>query len=113
MLQSAPARQFSTMGLLYRAVAQPLLFRLEPERSHESTAALLRWCGALPGGGALLATLFGFRSPRLASRVCGVEFPHRKSTRLNSSHLVMSYAVLCVKKKNKHEHDGCTREKRS
>jgi len=64
------------MGLLYRAVAQPLLFRLEPERSHESTAALLRWCGALPGGGALLATLFGFRSPRLASRVCGVEFPN-------------------------------------
>src|SRR5688500_19581342 len=31
--------------------------------------------------------------------------PDRKSTRLNSSHLVISYAVFCLKKKNivKHE----------
>src|SRR5256885_13309171 len=29
---------------------------------------------------------------------CGVE--DRKSTRLNSSHLVISYAVFCLKKKN-------------
>src|SRR5688500_19856449 len=28
-------------------------------------------------------------------------FPDRKSTRLNSSHLVISYAVFCLKKKNK------------
>src|SRR5256885_8413756 len=28
----------------------------------------------------------------------------RKSTRLNSSHLVISYAVFCLKKKNKHIH---------
>src|SRR5256885_5413397 len=27
----------------------------------------------------------------------------RKSTRLNSSHLVISYAVFCLKKKTKHE----------
>src|SRR5256885_9619597 len=26
----------------------------------------------------------------------------RKSTRLNSSHLVISYAVFCLKKKNRH-----------
>src|SRR5256885_3042091 len=29
--------------------------------------------------------------------------PDRKSTRLNSSHLVISYAVFCLKKKNKRE----------
>src|SRR5205807_9891724 len=29
----------------------------------------------------------------------------RKSTRLNSSHLVISYAVFCLKKKKKHNHD--------
>src|SRR5688500_19939065 len=29
--------------------------------------------------------------------------PDRKSTRLNSSHLVISYAVFCLKKKNKTE----------
>src|SRR2546426_8106296 len=28
----------------------------------------------------------------------------RKSTRLNSSHLVISYAVFCLKKKTKHLH---------
>src|SRR5256885_12112871 len=30
--------------------------------------------------------------------------PDRKSTRLNSSHLVISYAVFCLKKKKRHEH---------
>src|SRR5256885_7908291 len=29
-----------------------------------------------------------------------VKMPDRKSTRLNSSHLVISYAVFCLKKKN-------------
>src|ERR1022692_1476963 len=29
-------------------------------------------------------------------------FPDRKSTRLNSSHLVISYAVFCLKKKKTH-----------
>src|SRR5256885_6279242 len=29
--------------------------------------------------------------------------PDRKSTRLNSSHLVISYAVFCLKKKNKRD----------
>src|SRR5256885_3860974 len=32
------------------------------------------------------------------SMACGLD---RKSTRLNSSHLVISYAVFCLKKKNK------------
>src|SRR3989454_8941730 len=30
--------------------------------------------------------------------------PDRKSTRLNSSHLVISYAVFCLKKKKKQQH---------
>src|SRR5256885_10875550 len=30
----------------------------------------------------------------------------RKSTRLNSSHLVISYAVFCLKKKKKHEQES-------
>src|SRR5688500_19607825 len=32
------------------------------------------------------------------------EYLDRKSTRLNSSHLVISYAVFCLKKKNKTIH---------
>src|SRR5256885_10422325 len=31
----------------------------------------------------------------------------RKSTRLNSSHLVISYAVFCLKKKNRAPDAGC------
>src|SRR5688500_19178328 len=33
----------------------------------------------------------------------GVHGPDRKSTRLNSSHLVISYAVFCLKKKKNNE----------
>src|SRR5204862_940895 len=32
------------------------------------------------------------------------EFPDRKSTRLNSSHVEISYAVFCLKKKKKKKH---------
>src|SRR3989454_8202569 len=42
---------------------------------------------------------------RLHQAVNGLAFPafrDRKSTRLNSSHLVISYAVFCLKKKNNH-----------
>src|SRR5256885_10929128 len=38
----------------------------------------------------------------LAYSEAGLSTPDRKSTRLNSSHLVISYAVFCLKKKNKH-----------
>src|SRR2546426_1959091 len=34
------------------------------------------------------------------------EAQDRKSTRLNSSHLVISYAVFCLKKKTKHKRSG-------
>src|SRR5256885_6343111 len=34
-------------------------------------------------------------------RICRSAFSDRKSTRLNSSHLVISYAVFCLKKKKK------------
>src|SRR6478735_1275094 len=51
-------------------------------------------------------TLFRSRSGTSARRPCGGAWPgsppaerDRKSTRLNSSHLVISYAVFCLKKK--------------
>src|SRR5262245_63972377 len=37
----------------------------------------------------------------------------RKSTRLNSSHLGISYAVFCLKKKKRNKTDNTTREQRS
>src|SRR5256885_5300440 len=44
---------------------------------------------------------------QLARRVelLGVNLRDRKSTRLNSSHLVISYAVFCLKKKKKTEQE--------
>src|SRR2546426_5293412 len=36
---------------------------------------------------------------RLGSTLLGEQLQDRKSTRLNSSHLVISYAVFCLKKK--------------
>src|SRR5215467_15950833 len=41
------------------------------------------------------------RPARHAPRLPGFDGGDRKSTRLNSSHLVISYAVFCLKKKKK------------
>src|SRR5256885_6545309 len=40
------------------------------------------------------------RPPHSAGQLMAAHRPDRKSTRLNSSHLVISYAVFCLKKKN-------------
>src|SRR5258708_17697237 len=43
-----------------------------------------------------------FAPPRMATNGgsgCSSAFPDRKSTRLNSSHQIISYAVFCLKKK--------------
>src|SRR2546426_6900171 len=39
------------------------------------------------------------RNPTAATATATAPSPDRKSTRLNSSHLVISYAVFCLKKK--------------
>src|ERR1017187_2097968 len=42
----------------------------------------------------------GEHSPEIRRRICaGLEWADRKSTRLNSSHRCISYAVFCLKKK--------------
>src|SRR5256885_2553188 len=40
----------------------------------------------------------------IANHIIGYLSLDRKSTRLNSSHLVISYAVFCLKKKKKHKY---------
>src|SRR5207244_11278267 len=42
-----------------------------------------------------------FPSPRPPCNTCGRRREDRKSTRLNSSHQIISYAVFCLKKKKK------------
>src|SRR3989454_2002637 len=47
----------------------------------------------------------GRAPPRRPALARAPRAPDRKSTRLNSSHLVISYAVFCLKKKKKNKHD--------
>src|SRR5690625_6210104 len=60
---------------------------------------------ALAGAVAVLAPLVAVIQPQRASAdevvPAAVEFADRKSTRLNSSHVAISYAVFCLKKKKK------------
>src|SRR5256885_6274664 len=72
-------------------VAYALLAEIMPTRHRGWSLVLVGGIGALGGFfaasslSALLQPVFGWRD--------------RKSTRLNSSHLVISYAVFCLKKK--------------
>src|SRR5260221_1530140 len=83
------------------SAGMPLLLPFQSSRSMfgtplEGLAAvdgegMVRWFN---GGGAQL-----FDSPRRPAE--GLAAEDRKSTRLNSSHTVISYAVFCLKKKKK------------
>src|SRR3989442_3471411 len=60
----------------------------------------------------LLLNLFDQRGPGLVVEfvALGVELLDRKSTRLNSSHVRISYAVFCLKKKICSQKSGTSRE---
>src|SRR5256885_3871568 len=51
----------------------------------------------------LFTSSFGWTSRSSPRRPPRISLADRKSTRLNSSHLVISYAVFCLKKKKKQE----------
>src|SRR5438552_9682408 len=57
-----------------------------------------RRCASLPGGRC------GVAARRAGRGSAGVRRQDRKSTRLNSSHQIISYAVFCLKKKNNKQH---------
>src|SRR5256885_7728472 len=61
--------------------------------------AALIGCGIMTGVGAVLNRARVETGAAMA--VFGLGGIDRKSTRLNSSHLVISYAVFCLKKKKK------------
>src|SRR2546426_12054501 len=61
-------------------------------------------CGSVPGRWSVLDRALAERIKLVGLDVDGVLTDgDRKSTRLNSSHLVISYAVFCLKKKKKHK----------
>src|SRR5688500_19950551 len=55
---------------------------------------------AAPGDTIVLEAGATYRGPLWLPKKTGDAYIDRKSTRLNSSHLVISYAVFCLKKKN-------------
>src|SRR5699024_12764224 len=81
----------------------PLLFSLfffhDPPPTHIYTLSLH---DALPISGSRTAPATASRSPPRTAPTCGIR-PNgdRKSTRLNSSHVSISYAVFCLKKKKR------------
>src|SRR3712207_6889612 len=72
------------------------LFRSGPVDVSEACPSLERWNvrDDLDSNGAILFRRFAERA------IASQDSPDRKSTRLNSSHANISYAVFCLKKKN-------------
>src|SRR5258708_25659057 len=65
-------------------------------RSLEQLMLSSALAGQIPGHAEIFAT-----SPHLILRALSLLLRDRKSTRLNSSHQIISYAVFCLKKKKK------------
>src|SRR5260221_7887354 len=81
----------------YGAVAMPRGPTRQRARVNSQKGTIMRATRRPPGSSS--TRTFGFG---LATAIVGVfflELRDRKSTRLNSSHTVISYAVFCLKKK--------------
>src|SRR5205085_11186139 len=91
VLHSFPTRRSSDLGYV-RAVLPA-----------SSPLSQLRNCGGSPAGSRLPAqfAVHRRRDPLPAAIAAARERVDRKSTRLNSSHSQISYAVFCLKKKKK------------
>src|SRR2546426_5184736 len=81
--------------------ALPILFLMWPDRQEAVAAIIADMTARAAAYGRTLK--FGYRISAFAQ--------DRKSTRLNSSHLVISYAVFCLKKKKKTKSESTNSEK--
>src|SRR5262245_64287922 len=89
MIRPPPRSTLFPYTTLFRSILYSSTFTCHPSRSLRE--------GPRPGGRTSPHNSSGSAD---TPRVCGGA-PDRKSTRLNSSHLGISYAVFCLKKKNK------------
>src|SRR2546422_6344515 len=90
MIRRPPRSTLFPYTTLFRSLRRP-----RPGEPRRHPGPLLGACPAqVRGGGATLPVA-------VRGRV-GLGTPDRKSTRLNSSHGYISYAVFCLKKKNGH-----------
>src|SRR5688572_31719788 len=97
MLRPPPRSTLFPYTTLFRSLpATDGLFQLQPAGS----APLGRSRSQRPRPTLRLLRLGGDGAPRLSGSPGGGPRVDRKSTRLNSSHSQISYAVFCLKKKN-------------
>ena len=61
----------------YTLLIKPLLFLLDPERAHYLTFSALKSICRIPGGKALLRSLYNAEDPALGVTVAGIRFPNR------------------------------------
>src|SRR5690349_22116918 len=78
-----------------------LMIRRPPRSTLFPYTTLFRSRGRSPRWPATLTSCVRFQQRR--SRASAAASPDRKSTRLNSSHVEISYAVFCLKKKKRYK----------
>ncbi|MDR9854307.1 quinone-dependent dihydroorotate dehydrogenase [Paenibacillus sp. VCA1] len=62
--------------MLYRNVAKPIFFKMDPEKAHHLVIGGLHTAGSFPGGPALLRSMYGVdETPDLAVDLFGLHFP--------------------------------------
>src|SRR3712207_8025509 len=94
MIRRPPRSTLFPYTTLFRSMADPV--------GHQFMLAHFTVTGLLFFG-PILAQDPWPRTAGHGGRIVELLLPDRKSTRLNSSHANISYAVFCLKKKNKHK----------
>lgn len=59
---------------MYKSVIRPILFKFDPEKVHYFTFSMIRFLNNVPGGSALLKSLYEVNDPRLEREVFGLKF---------------------------------------
>src|SRR5205807_8780373 len=95
-LHPFPTRRSSDLGAgmaIFYPASQALLPRLVPDRVLQEASAMSRLAmnAAQMAGAAIAGVFVAATGPGWALATCGIGMQDRKSTRLNSSHLVISY----------------------
>src|SRR2546422_4144333 len=94
MIRRPPRSTLFPYTTLFRSTGSAMVLAIVREAAPVATALLI--AGA--GGSAMTADL---GSRKIRDEIAAMEVIDRKSTRLNSSHGYISYAVFCLKKKKK------------
>src|SRR2546426_2039901 len=101
MIRRPPRSTLFPYTTLFRSVARWRLLHEVIHRNIEEIGEALGW---LVTAGFLMEESSTGAQPVYRLNAAKLD---RKSTRLNSSHLVISYAVFCLKKKKKQEVSYC------